>query len=74
MARCTFCGKQVALHEMATKRTADDEDDPRYYCSSECVREERRIAAWQEGMAELTDALDRVATAMDPGRELIAEH
>lgn len=58
---------------METKRT-DEDGETRYYCSLECLREERRTEAFREGVAELTAALDRVADAMDSRQELVAEH
>lgn len=73
MPKCTFCGKEKAIHEMATSETG--EGGTRYYCSSECVREERRIEAFEEGVEELTAAMDRVASAMETAeREMVAEH
>lgn len=73
MPKCTFCGKERPIHKMATSETG--EDGTRYYCSPECVREERRIAALEEGVEELTSAMDRVASALErTDRRVLAEH
>lgn len=72
MARCTFCRRKTGIHEMETKRTGED-GQTRYYCSLDCLREERRTETFREGVAELTAAVNRIADAMESDTQLVAE-